>query len=177
VGSSSDLSVTKQVETAAGRGRKVLGFLSRELPKLPANCAAKNYKTVIRPHLEYASSVWTPWLRKEIDALERMQRQATRILLRHRHKNYEERLSDMKITLEARRVRGIRIDTYKILNGHTVINPDELFNRAPREGLRGTRRNCSINKQKTTHGGRLSVFKQRATELTHSPVPHVKLLL
>ena len=32
------------------------------------------YKTVVRPGLEYASSTWNPWLKSDIEKLEKVQR-------------------------------------------------------------------------------------------------------
>jgi hypothetical protein len=36
------------------------------------------YRTLVKPVLEHANSVWNPWLRKNIDNIERVQRRATR---------------------------------------------------------------------------------------------------
>ena len=58
---------------------QALGILKRSLvsrePKLWKNL----YTSLVRPHLEYASSVWNSLLQREIDELEKVQRRATRI--------------------------------------------------------------------------------------------------
>ena len=67
-----------------------------------------NYETVSRPVLEYASTVWSPWLKKDIELLERTQDRALR--LGSTHNVYE--------TLEERRNRAQLMETYKYLNNH-----------------------------------------------------------
>ena len=38
------------------------------------------YKTLVRPHLEYRIQFWSPHYRKDVEALERVQRRFTRML-------------------------------------------------------------------------------------------------
>ena len=45
----------------------------------PSNVEATLWKTLERPILEYAAPVWCPWLAKDILALEKVQRRASRL--------------------------------------------------------------------------------------------------
>ena len=67
------------------------------------------YKAIVRPHLEYYIHAWDPYLRKDIDMLEKIQRIATKHIPGLRDVRYEERLKECGLTtLETRRLRGIR---------------------------------------------------------------------
>ena len=72
-------------------------------------------KSLIRPILEYANAVWSPSQRKDINALEQIQKRFTKCIIGMREMSYEERLKSLKIpSLEYRRIRGDLIETFKI---------------------------------------------------------------
>jgi len=86
------------------------------------------YKAYIRPHLEYCIQVWSPYLRKNIECLERVQRRATKLLGSLRKKPYAERLKALQLTtLEKRRLREDLIETYKIVKNKENIDSAHFF--------------------------------------------------
>ena len=75
------------------------------------------YKALIRPVVEYGNPVWCPYLRKDIDQIEKIQRHFTKNIIGMKNLNYEERLRLLKLpSLEYRRIRGDMIEVYKILH-------------------------------------------------------------
>ena len=77
------------------------------------------YVSLIRPHLEYAVPVWSPYLRGDI---ENVQHRATRLATSTR-KNYEYRIKHTRLTtLETRRKRGDLIQFFKIINKIDHVN-------------------------------------------------------
>ena len=77
------------------------------------------FKSLVRPILEYANTVWDPSLRSQITLLEAVQRKFTRHILEVKHFSYEERLRKLNLpSLEYRRFRGDLIQVYKIAHKH-----------------------------------------------------------
>lgn len=75
----------------------------------------KIYKYFIRPKLEYAQAIWSPYFVKDIDILERSQRRISKIPFETSNEDYSTRLSRLQLTtLRQRRLRGDLIETYKI---------------------------------------------------------------
>ena len=71
---------------------------------------------MVRPHLEFANVVRHPYLRKDIESLERLQRRATKLVPALRDLPYQERLRELQLpTLAHRRVHGDAIQTFKIV--------------------------------------------------------------
>ena len=86
------------------------------------------YKAIDAPHLEYCIQAWRPYHKKDIDALEQIQRQTTKIIPELRDLSYEERLKECGLTtLETRRSRGVQIEVFKILNGYEYIDRNMFF--------------------------------------------------
>ena len=73
---------------------------------------------MVRSHLDYCSSVRAPYKKGDIEALEKVQKKATKILPALKRLPYSERLKACQIpTVRYRRIRGDMIETYKIITG------------------------------------------------------------
>ena len=99
------------------------GFVTRDVHVLK-----QAYVTFIRPTLEYASVVWSPYKLKHINAIEKIQRHFTRRIPHLRDLSYGERLAIINLeTLELRRLKADLTMYYKILHGLTPMSVDEYF--------------------------------------------------
>jgi len=56
------------------------------------------YQTLVRPKLEYCVKAWKPYLKKDIDLLEKVQNRANRLIINDRGLTYRERLKKLGLT-------------------------------------------------------------------------------
>ncbi|XP_043198337.1 uncharacterized protein LOC122368462 [Amphibalanus amphitrite] len=92
---------------------------------------------MVRPHLEYANSVWGPTSRGDQDAVERVQRRATRFVHSVRHLEYQDRLRELKLpSMYYRRLRGDVITVYLMLTGRLKVTAGDLLEREPSQRTR-----------------------------------------
>ena len=68
------------IQQATTKASRSVGFLRRNLRGCPSDVEAKAYTTLVRPVLEYESSVLDQYTIQQINALERVQRQAARFV-------------------------------------------------------------------------------------------------
>ena len=86
----------------------------------------ESYKVLVRPTLEYTSTVWSPHLKKEV---EKVQQRAARYVSNHYTPmdSPTEMMQSLKWeTLEQRRLKSRAVMGYKIVHGLVGIPPDQL---------------------------------------------------
>ena len=104
-----NMKVSEQCRIAASKGNQVQGMIRRNITSKEKSLIVPLYKAIVIPHLEYCIREWSPYLRKDIDMLEKIQRRATKIIPGLKYLRYEELLKECGLTpLETRRLRGIR---------------------------------------------------------------------
>jgi len=91
-------------------------MISRTFVNKYSKTMLKLYQSLVRPKLEYCVQAWRPYLRKDSDLLEKVQKTATQLMIKDRNLSHTERLNRLNITtLETRRLRGDLIQVFKIL--------------------------------------------------------------
>jgi len=75
---SSDLSWNNHVAKVVAKGNRSLGFIRRNIRTHSSDTKEKAYQTIVRPTLEYASSVWAPGQKTLKNAVEMVQRRVAR---------------------------------------------------------------------------------------------------
>ena len=120
------LKFSKHVDTKISKANKILGLIRHTFKYLNSDIIISLYKTLVRPHVEYATSVWSPHLKGDRDKIEKLQRRATKLIPELRDKTYEERLRSLNLaTLEHRRLRTDLILIYKYT--HNLIKLDRYL--------------------------------------------------
>jgi len=83
----------------------------------------------VRPHMEYCVQVWSPYLKNDIECLEKVQRRATKLVKGLKNKSYPQRLTLLYTTsLAKRRTRGDLIQVFHILNGIDGVEKEHFSN-------------------------------------------------
>ena len=96
------------------------------------------YKSLVRPHLEYCCQAWRPYLQKDIDNLEKVQRRVTKMIPELSTLSYEQRLERTGlISLELRRLRADLIEVFKIFKGLEDVDLSTFFTLSESRRTRG----------------------------------------
>jgi hypothetical protein len=119
---SEDLKWDTHITKISKKGNSTIGFLKRNLKHCPQDCRRSAYLALVRSVLEYGSVVWDPYYVKDINRLEKVQRQAARFI----SGDYKSRdsgcvtqmLSDLDLPSLQDRRRTIRLTFfYKVVEG------------------------------------------------------------
>ena len=87
----------------------------------------KMIQTLVKTHTDYGNSIWYPVTKKNKQAIENLQRRATKIVPEIKDLSYEERLRELYLpTLEYHRRRGNLIQMFKILHGIDDIDSSKF---------------------------------------------------
>jgi endonuclease/exonuclease/phosphatase family metal-dependent hydrolase len=153
------LKFKKHISTITNKANKIVGVIKRSFDHLDSSTVNKLYSALVRPHLEYANSVWAPFTRQEINSLERVQRRATKLIPELKSLNYRDRLQHLGFySLAYRRKRGDMIRVYNILNGREVLN-DNILTLSTTDRTRG--HSLKLNKSHCRKNVRLYSFAVR----------------
>ena len=125
---SSDLKPSQHCTEVVKTANKLVGFIGRVFENKSEKVILTLYNSLVRPHLEYCVQFWSPYYRKDIDKLERVQRRITKMIPRLRNLSYEERLKELNLfSLSKRRMRGDLIEVFKIFKGFDNIRAEDYF--------------------------------------------------
>ena len=107
----------KHMSTKVNKANQMWGIMKRTFKHMNKQIFKKLFSAHVRSHLEYAVQFWCPYLRKDINQIESVQRRATKSVPGLKDLSYKERLQELDMpTLAFRRLRGSMIEVYKLLN-------------------------------------------------------------
>ena len=123
-----NLKPTRQCKQAYSKASKALGLIGRTISFKSKDVLLRLYKTLVRPHLEYCSSAWSPYYEKDKFLLERVQHRFTRMVPGLKLMSYESRLERLGLwTLEERRHRADLLEVFKMYKGLTTTPFTDFF--------------------------------------------------
>ena len=117
------LSWNSHIDMITAKANRMLGLIKRTCMDLKDESTLKTlYCSLVRSNLEYCSVVWSPFTKRNVNKLERIQRRATRFILKS-NEPYDVRLHKLNLlTLEQRRFVDDVTFLFKTLNGHLDVD-------------------------------------------------------
>ena len=155
------------VNNIVSTSNAVLGMIKRNITCKNKNIVTRLYKALVRPKLEFCVQAWRPYLKKDIDKIERVQHRATKMIEECRGMGYEERLKFTGLTtLEDRRTRGDMIEVFKMLKGISKVDSSRWFRLAENSRTRG--HSFKLVKCRSRLDVRKNFFSQRVVNTWNS---------
>ena len=156
------LTFSQHVNEKVKKANGIVGLINKNFHYMSKDMFLILYKALVRPHLEYASPIWSPRFKKDRLAVENVQRRATRIVKELSHLNYNQRIRKLGLpSLEYRRNRADLLQTYKIMNNIDRIDKHRLFPTPPpmSQSTRGNTNKIFVTHSRTQL--RRATFSQR----------------
>lgn len=132
----SDMRWNHHIQNITAKASRTLGFLKRNLQINSVALKSTAYKALVRPHLEYATSIWNPSTKRETDKIEMVQRRAARYATnRYRDKSsVGDMLHQLQWPTLAERRKHQRLTLfYNIHNSHIQVNSPQSMQMSPRQ--------------------------------------------
>jgi len=113
----------QHISKIVSKAYSTLGVIQRNFRELSRECFVVLYKSLLRPHVEYANTVWAPRRMCDIEKIEKVQMRATKLIRGLSSRSYEERLRALELpTLCYRQLRGDMIQLFKYVNNKYDAN-------------------------------------------------------
>ena len=115
----SDLTWSDHIHNITRKARRLTGMLYRQFYRWSSPTALSSlYVSLVRPHLEHAAPAWNPYLIKDINSLESVQKFALKVCLKQWDTPYHQLLSQACLPdLSTRRKHLSLCYFYKLING------------------------------------------------------------
>ena len=122
------LSPSAHINTIVVKAHQRANLIHRTFVSRDVNLLVRAYLVYVRPLVEYNSVVWSPWLKQDIDKIERVQRCFTKRLFGFSNLSYEDRLERLNLpSLELRRLRADLVMCYKLVFGCVECKLSDFF--------------------------------------------------
>jgi hypothetical protein len=111
----SELTFDSHIYDKINVANKMLGIINRNFKGLDKFSFMLLYKSLVRSHVEFAHSVWSPYKKGLVYDIEKVQKRATKMVQVCKGMKYRERLQFLNLpTLKFRRIRGDMIEVFKM---------------------------------------------------------------
>ena len=126
-----NLTFRDHISEKINKAYSVLGIIKRNFIYMDERTFTLLYKSMVRPHVEFANSVWCPYKIGDSKEIEKIQKRVTKLVIKLKNKSYIDRLIYLNLpTLKYRRLRGDMIEVFKITHHiyDRTVSPDLPLN-------------------------------------------------
>ena len=114
-----DLKFRNHAEIVSNKANRLCGMIRRSFSYMNGDMFKSLFKSLVRLHLEYGNTVWSPWYAKDVQNIENVQRRASKLVEGLEDLDYAERLRQLKLpSLLYRRIQGDLMQVYKYRHDH-----------------------------------------------------------
>lgn len=157
---------------AVKKANRMLGYIAKSIEYKSKEVMLLLYNTLVRPHLEYCVQFWGPYFKKDVEALEKVQRRATKLIPGIKDESYEKRLKILNLfSLRKRRLRGDLIEVFKYVKGINKVNYVGFLRPSVVSRTRGHK--WKLTKGKFSTDIRKYFFTQRVISMWNSLPDHI----
>lgn len=122
------LDFKKHITTCVNKANRILAMIFKTFDYMDEFIFKQLFKSLVRPHLEYAAPVWSPHNENLKKLIENVQKRATKRIPGFSDLSYPERLRRLNMpTLAYRRLRGDMIHVFKLQKGFFDPTLPEIF--------------------------------------------------
>jgi len=128
------------VKNVISKANSVKNFLQRNLKYCPIDIKTNCYNCMVKPVLEYASIIWSPYTQKNVDLVEAVQRRSARFIFNKysQYSSVTEMLNKLRFKTLADRRNDLKLTMlYKIVNELVDIDTRDIL--SPRPSTHDTR--------------------------------------
>lgn len=130
-----NLKPSKQCQRAAATASAVLRQIAKNFHYRDRRTFRKLYCQYVRPHLEFSTPAWSPWLATDIDVLENVQKRAVNMMVGLTGSTYEEKCAEVNLDiLTVRRKMADLIQVYKYIHAEDQSVTNEMFEKVTVRG-------------------------------------------
>ena len=97
------LKFQKHINAQVLKANRMLGLIKRSFSYMDKEMFLTLYKSLVRPHLEYGSTVWSIIHKKEAITLANVQRRATKLVISLHSLSYRDRLKALGLPFKNQR--------------------------------------------------------------------------
>jgi Reverse transcriptase (RNA-dependent DNA polymerase) len=156
------LKPARQCQRAAACGYSVLQQLRKNFHFRDRHVFVNLYKQYVRPHLEFATPVWSPWQNADKQVLENVQRKFVKMIAGLPPGTYEAQCKELGLeTLEERRKVQDLAQAHKMIRGKEKLQRIPLFNHVDGGRTRQDADELNIKQDQARLEVRKNFFTQR----------------